>query len=163
MAWGGSATIREMGLTQAVHAGNWTVIDRDLARTPEERADLHRRGLLSDWYLMSANAISAEGVLVNIDGTGNRLAALCYGPRQILVLCSADKILPTTEAAIGRARNTAAPANALRFGGKTPCAADGLCHNCLSPDCICSQLLLTRACRPAGRIHVFLIGETLGF
>lgn len=163
VAWGGSATIREMGLTQAVHAGNWTVIDRDLARTPEERADLHRRGLLSDWYLMSANAISAEGVLVNIDGTGNRLAALCYGPRQILVLCSADKILPTTEAAIGRARNTAAPANALRFGGKTPCAADGLCHNCLSPDCICSQLLLTRACRPAGRIHVFLIGGTLGF
>ena len=150
VAWGGSATIREMGLTQAVHAGNWTVIDRDLARTPKERADLHRRGLLSDWYLMSANAISAEGVLVNIDGTGNRLAALCYGPRQILVLCSADKILPTTEAAIGRARNTAAPANALRFGGKTPCAADGLCHNCLSPDCICSQLLLTRACRPAG-------------
>ena len=163
VAWGGSATIREMGLTQAVHAGNWTAIDRDLARTPEERADLHRRGLLSDWYLMSANAISAEGVLVNIDGTGNRLAALCYGPRQILVLCSADKILPTTEAAIGRARNTAAPANALRFGGKPPCAADGLCHNCLSPDCICSQLLLTRACRPAGRIHVFLIGETLGF
>ena len=163
VAWGGSATIREMGLTQAVHAGNWTVIDRDLARTPEERADLHRRGLLSDWYLMSANAISAEGVLVNIDGTGNRLAALCYGPRQSLVLCSADKILPTTEAAIGRARNTAAPANALRFGGKTPCAADGLCHNCLSPDCICSQLLLTRACHPAGRIHVFLIGETLGF
>lgn len=120
VAWGGSATIREMGLTQAVHAGNWTAIDRDLARTPEERADLHRRGLLSDWYLMSANAISAEGVLVNIDGTGNRLAALCYGPRQILVLCSADKILPTTEAAIGRARNTAAPANALRFGGKPP-------------------------------------------
>lgn len=94
VAWGGSATIREMGLTQAVHAGNWTAIDRDLARTPEERADLHRQGLLSDWYLMSANAISAEGVLVNIDGTGNRLAALCYGPRQILVLCSADKIRP---------------------------------------------------------------------
>lgn len=80
VAWGGSATIRDMGLTEAVHAGNWKVIDRDLAKTPEERAELHRQGLLSDWYLMSANAISAEGVLVNIDGTGNRLAALCFGP-----------------------------------------------------------------------------------
>ena len=86
VAWGGSATIRDMGLTKAVHAGNWKVIDRDLAKTPEERAELHRQGLLSDWYLMSANAISAEGVLVNIDGTGNRLAALCFGPKQVLVL-----------------------------------------------------------------------------
>ena len=99
---------------------------------------------------------------MNIDGTGNRLAALCFGPKQVLVLCSAGKIQPTTETAVSRARNTAAPANALRFGGKTPCAADGLCHNCLSPDCICNQILLTRACRPAGRIHVFLIGEELG-
>ena len=162
VAWGGSATIRDMGLTKAVHAGNWKVIDRDLAKTPEERTELHRQGLLSDWYLMSANAIAAEGVLVNIDGTGNRLAALCFGPKQVLVLCSAGKIQPTTETAVSRARNTAAPANALRFGGKTPCAADGLCHNCLSPDCICNQILLTRACRPAGRIHVFLIGEELG-
>ena len=118
VAWGGSATIRDMGLTEAVHAGNWKVIDRDLAKTPEERAELHRQGLLSDWYLMSANAISAEGVLVNIDGTGNRLAALCFGPKQVLVLCSAGKIQPTAETAVSRARNTAAPANALRFGGK---------------------------------------------
>lgn len=103
VAWGGSATIRDMGLTEAVHAGNWKVIDRDLAKTPEERAELHRQGLLSDWYLMSANAISAEGVLVNIDGTGNRLAALCFGPKQVLVLCSAGKIQPTTETAVSRA------------------------------------------------------------
>ena len=114
VAWGGSATIRDMGLTEVVHAGNWKVIDRDLAKTPEERAELHRQGLLSDWYLMSANAISAEGVLVNIDGTGNRLAALCFGPKQVLVLCSAGKIQPTTETAVSRARNTAAPANARR-------------------------------------------------
>ena len=97
VAWGGSATIRDMGLTEAVHAGNWKVIDRDLAKTPEERAELHRQGLFSDWYLMSANAISAEGVLVNIDGTGNRLAALCFGPKQVLVLCSAGKIQPGPE------------------------------------------------------------------
>ena len=162
VAWGGSATIRDMGLTEAVHAGNYRVIDRDLAKTPEERAELHRQGLLADWYLMSANAISAEGVLVNIDGTGNRLAALCFGPREVLVLCSASKIMPTTDEAVSRARNTASPANALRFGTATPCAVDGLCHNCLSPECICNQILITRTCRPAGRIHVLLIGEELG-
>ena len=92
VAWGGSQTIRESGLTAAVHAGDYTVIDRDLAATPEERTELHRQGLLADRYLMSANAVAATGELVNIDGTGNRLAALCFGPKEIVMPVSAGKI-----------------------------------------------------------------------
>lgn len=133
VAWGGSQTIRESGLTAAVHAGDYTVIDRDLAATPEERTELHRQGLLADRYLMSANAVAATGELVNIDGTGNRLAALCFGPKEIVMPVSAGKIAPTLDAAVLRARNTAAPANALRLDSATPCTADGLCHNCLAP------------------------------
>ena len=163
VAWGGSQTIRESGLTAAVHAGDYTVIDRDLAATPGERTELHRQGLLADRYLMSANAVAATGELVNIDGTGNRLAALCFGPKEIVMPVSAGKIAPTLEAAVLRARNAAAPANALRLDSATPCTADGLCHNCLAPGCLCNQILITRSCRPVGRIHVILFGEDYGY
>ena len=163
VSFGGSMTLEDTGMLTALrHDPGITLLDRAQAKTPEETKKIYHDALSSDFYFMSTNAITKDGELVNIDGTGNRLAALCFGPKQVLVLCSAGKIQPPTETAVSRARNTAAPANALRFGGKTPCAADGLCHNCLSPDCICNQILLTRACRPAGRIHVFLIGEELG-
>lgn len=162
VSWGGTSTVDELGIKDALRQRGQAVIDRDTAKDAQERKEMLKKALTCDTFLMSSNAISSDGELVNIDGTGNRLAALCFGPKQVLVLCSAGKIQPTTETAVSRARNTAAPANALRFGGKTPCAADGLCHNCLSPDCICNQILLTRACRPAGRVHVFLIGEELG-
>ena len=151
---GGTQTVVQMGLGERLSAHN-TVHSHWMGGSMEQAAS-------AQVYLCSVNGLAETGEIINIDGTGNRLAALCFGPKQVLVLCSAGKIQPTTETAVSRARNTAAPVNALRFGGKTPCAADGLCHNCLSPDCICNQILLTRACRPAGRVHVFLIGEELG-
>ena len=157
VAFGGSMTLKEMGLDKALAENNDGHLALERARTGDAFKGQGGRSVS-----VQRNAVAETGELVNIDGTGNRLAALCFGPKQVLVLCSAGKIQPTTETAVSRARNTAAPANALRFGGKTPCAADGLCHNCLSPDCICNQILLARACRPAGRIHVFLIGEELG-
>ena len=162
VAWGGSASIRDSGLTTAVHAGNYTVIDRDLARDASERFELHRQGLLSDCYLMSTNALSEDGILVNIDGTGNRLAALCFGPRLVVMLVGINKVAKSLEDAISRARTVAAPVNAMRFMN-TPCTTDGSCHNCTAEHCICNQLLLTRNCRPAGRIQVILVGEELGF
>lgn len=163
VSWGGSMTIRDMGLTHALHERDYTVIDRDLGKTPEEVAELHRKGLLADYFLTSTNAISEDGVLVNIDGTGNRLAAICFGPKNVIVICGMNKVAKDVDAAIKRARSYAAPINSMRFMGKTPCAVTGKCHNCTSTECICNQILITRVCRPAQRIKVILVGEDMGF
>lgn len=163
VSWGGSVTIREMGLTKALHEGNYEVIDRDLAKTPEEMYELHRKGLLSDYFLTSTNAISEDGVLVNIDGNANRVAAICFGPKNVIVLCGINKVAPTIQDAIARARSFAAPVNAMRFMGKTPCTVTGSCHNCTSPDCICNQILITRMSKAKHRIKIILVGEDLGF
>ena len=111
---------------------------------------------------MSSNAISEDGQLVNIDGTGNRVAALCFGPRQVIVVAGMNKVAADLDGAVARARHIAAPANAQRFAGKTPCRVTGQCGNCTSPDCICAQMVITRFCNPAGRIKVVLVGEDLG-
>lgn len=163
VSWGGSMTIRDMGLTKAMHDGDYEVIDRDLGKNPEEIAELHRKGLLVDYYLMSANAISEDGVLVNIDGTGNRVAALSFGPKNVIIICGMNKVAKDVDAAVKRARSVAAPINSMRFLGKTPCATTGRCHDCTSPECICNQILITRVCRPANRIKVILVGEDFGF
>lgn len=163
VSWGGSVTIREMGLTKALHEGNYTVIDRDLGKNPEEVYDLHRQGLMADFFLTSANAISEEGVLVNVDGNGNRVAALSFGPRNVIVVCGMNKVAQDVPSAISRARSYAAPINSMRFMGNTPCATTGKCHNCTSPESICAQILITRMCKPAKRIKVILVGEEMGF
>ena len=163
VSWGGSMTIRDMGLTKAVKEGNYSVIDRDTAANPAEMREMHRQGLLTDFYLTSTNALSEDGVLVNIDGTGNRVAAISFGPSNVIVLAGLNKVVQDVDAAIKRVRSYVAPVNSMRFMGKTPCAIDGTCHNCVSEECICNQVLVTRVCRPAGRIKVILIGEELGF
>ena len=163
VAWGGSATIRDMGLTEAVHAGNWKVIDRDLAKTPEERAELHRQGLLSDWYLMSANAISAEGVLVNIDGTGNRVSATLFGHEKVYFVIGRNKLAPTYEAAVYRARNVAAPQRARQLGKKTPCAVKAdRCYDCRSPERVCRALVTLWGPMLGMETEVLLVDEDLG-
>jgi L-lactate utilization protein LutB len=163
VSWGGSMTIRDMGLTKAFHDGEYEVIDRDLAKSPEEMADLHRKGLLTDYFITSTNAISADGILVNIDGTGNRVAAMSFGPKNVIVICGINKVAQNLDGAVQRARSVAAPINAFRFMGKTPCVATGSCHNCTSTDCICAQVLITRICKPAKRIKVIVVGEEFGF
>ena len=115
-----------------------------------------RQALTCGTFIMSSNAISADGQLVNIDGNANRVAALCYGPESVLVIAGMNKVMGDLDSAIARARQVAAPANA-------PCAVTGSCGDCTSPDCICCQMVITRACRPAGRIKVILVGEDLGF
>ena len=158
VSWGGSVTIDEIGLLSAVKERN-KVIDRAAAATPEEKTELMRQALLCDTYLMSSNAISSDGQLVNIDGNGNRCAALIYGPKQVLVIAGLNKVTGSLEA-----RNVAAPINAKRFAGlQTPCYKAGLCGDCLSADCICSQIVITRTSRNKGRIKVILVGESLGF
>lgn len=165
VAWGGSKTAEQIGLIQAVRtAGKFNVIDRDKATTPEEKAAFMRQGLSADTFISGINGLSSDGWIVNIDGTGNRVAATVYGPRNIIFVAGVNKLVDGgVEDAIDRARNIAAPRNAQRFDIATPCKATGKCADCLSPCTICSQFVLTRFCKPAGRIKVILIGEELGF
>ena len=140
----------------------YTLIDRDTAKDPAEKQALMHQALNCGTFLMSSNAISKDGQLVNIDGMGNRVAAMCYGPRQVVVIAGMNKVLGTLDDAIARARNIAAPANAQRFGLKTPCGLTGQCGDCTSPDCICSYVVVTRNSMVHERIKVILVGEDLG-
>ena len=150
------------GLKQRLAQEGYTLLDRDTANTPEEKQAIMRQALTCGTFLMSSNAISEDGQLVNIDGIGNRVAALCFGPKQVIVVAGMNKVAADLDGAVSRARHIAAPANAQRFDGKTPCTVNGQCGDCTSPDCICSQMVITRFCKPAGRIKVVLVGEELG-
>lgn len=163
VGWGGCASAEEIGLIDAVRKGNYRPIDRDTVATPEEKTKLMKQALLSDVFLTGTNALSLNGELVNIDGTGNRVAAIVYGPDSVIVIAGMKKVCDTLEDAVTRARTVAAPMNAQRFDIQTPCNATGICADCKSPQCICNQILITRHCRPAGRIKVILVGEDLGF
>ncbi|GHT25452.1 hypothetical protein FACS18942_00340 [Planctomycetales bacterium] len=163
VSWGGSATINQIGLTQKLKDGNYEVLDRDSAPTPEIKKRITRDAVLCDTYLSSINAISEDGQMVNIDGFGNRAAAVIAGPEQVIIVAGMNKVVKTVEDAFARAKYYASPINAQRFGLKTPCASTGSCSNCLSDDCICSYIVTMRNCRPAQRIKVVLIGEELGF
>lgn len=163
VSWGGCLTMEQIGLKDALIKQGYSLIDRDSAASPQEKADLMRKALSCGTYVMSANAVVSDGQLVNIDGNGNRVAALCYGPKNVLVLAGMNKVVKTTDDAFARARNLAAPANKQRFENlKTPCAFTGQCADCLSEESICNQFVLTRLSRPKGRIKVVLIGENLG-
>lgn len=163
VSWGGSVSIAEIGLLEAIKKRN-KVIDRENGKTPEERAEIMRQGLLCDTFIMSTNAMSKNGELVNIDGNGNRVAALCYGPKQVVMIVGLNKVMGSLESAMARAREIAAPTNVQRFPKtNTPCAKLGVCMDCVSPECICAQIVITRKSRPAGRIKVILVGEDLGF
>lgn len=162
VGWGGAMSCEQIGLMQALKAGNYRAMDRSLAKTPEEREQMMKDMLFADVFLTGANGLSLDGQMVNIDGTGNRLAAICYGPKTILVVAGMNKVEDTLEAAITRARTVAAPMNKQRFANVTPCDVTGSCADCKSEGCICNQILVTRHCRPAGRIKFILVGEDLG-
>ena len=163
VSWGGAATVDELGVKEALRQRGQAVIDRETAKDAQERQQMLKQALTCDTFLMGSNAISADGQLVNIDGTGNRVAALCFGPTQVVVVAGMDKVAGDLDGAMRRAREVAAPMNAQRFPLKTPCVANGLCGDCKGPDSICAQIVTTRLCKPAGRIKVVLVGEDLGF
>lgn len=162
VAWGGSQTLAEIGAQEMLRDRGQVLIDRDTAKTPEDRNTLMRQALTADTFLMSSNAITEDGQLVNMDGNGNRAAALVYGPRQVIVVAGLNKVAKDLDAAIARVRGTAAPTNAQRFPVNTPCKITGVCADCKSPDCICANMVITRLSKPAGKIKVILIGEMLG-
>ena len=163
VSWSGATTVDELGVKDALRQRGQAVIDRDTAKDAQERQEMLKKALTCDTFLMGSNAVSADGQLVNIDGTGNRVAALCFGPSQVIVVAGMNKVAGDLDGAMRRAREVAAPINAQRFQLKTPCSVNGLCADCKGPDSICAQIVTTRLCKPAGRIKVILVGEDLGF
>lgn len=162
VTWGGSATISEIGLITALKEGGYCVYDRDEV-SPAERAAFSREHFFSDWFLMSTNAVTEDGELLNLDGNGNRVASLIFGPKHVIVVAGVNKITPDIDAAYERVRKVAAPRNAQRFPIDTPCKKTGKCADCLSPDTICASLVRTRFSRQKGRIKVVLIDGKYGY
>ena len=157
---GGGMSVIEIGLVKALKEGNYNFIDRNEAA---DRRAAMLQAYDADIFLASANAITQDGVLVNIDGNANRVSAIAYGPKKVVLIVGMNKVCNDVDGAMKRARNVAAPINAQRFGLSTPCSKTGACMNCKSPDTICSQFLITRYAKPAGRIHVILVNDNLGF
>lgn len=163
---GGSETIAESGLLAALRKMDIRLLDRYREGVARAEVDeMRRQGLLADVFITGSNAITADGRLVNIDGTGNRVAALIFGPRQVIVVAGMNKVAADLDSAVSRARNTAAAANSLRVGVDTPCAHTGFCQDphCRPPHRICCQLVVTEAGMVPGRIRVVLVGEDLGY
>ena len=164
IAWGGSMSAEECGLLPELRSGNYpNIIDRDTAKDMDERMDLMRKALLSDVYIGGANGISEDGQIVNIDGNGNRVAAMTFGPKSVIVIASLDKVAKTAEDAMARARMIAAPVNVTRFPYDTPCQKTGTCVNCLAAQSVCNYFQVIRRCNPPKKIKVILVGEKLGF
>ena len=163
VGWGGSASIEEIGLKEAIKNGKYKVVDREEGSSQEEAEKLMRDIFFCDYFLASSNAVSEDGVLVNVDGNSNRVAAICYGPKHVIMIIGMNKVVKSVEDAMSRARNTAAPLNAQRFDINTPCKKTGCCYDCKKPDTVCCQILITGYSRHVGRIKVILVNEELGF
>ena len=163
VAWGGSMSIGEIGLKQAICEGNYQAYNRDAAKSPEEKRKIELITYDCDFFLASSNAITEDGVLVNVDGMANRVSAIANGPRNVIMIVGMNKVVKDVDNALSRARNEAAPINAQRFQLDTPCAKTGACFDCKSPDTICCQILITRYSKVPKRIKVILVNDELGF
>lgn len=163
VAHGGSMTLEETGMLDALRSADIQFLDRLDCKSPEEMKKIYHDALMADYYFMSTNAMTIDGELVNIDGIGNRIAALIYGPENVIILAGMNKVSKNTEDALTRIGMTAAPMNCQRLDRHTPCAVTGTCANCLSDDCICCQTVITRKSRTPGRIKILLIGEDFGY
>ena len=157
---GGAMSAHEIGLVDTLKEGNYNFIDRD---EYEDKRAAMLAAYDADVFLSSANAMTEDGILVNIDGNANRVSAICQGPKKVVFIVGMNKICPDLDSAMKRARNVAAPTNAQRFGLNTPCCKTGACMDCKSPDTICCQFLITRFSRHKDRIHVIIVNENLGF
>ena len=163
VGWGGAISASQVGVQAAVKAGDYKVIDRDDFSDPADKLRCMRQCFDSDYFITGANALSLDGQMVNIDGNGNRVGMIVYGPKNIIVVAGMNKVCQTIEDAVKRARTVAAPMNQQRFGLPNPCTCTGVCADCLTETSICNQILITRNCKPAGRIKFVLVGEELGF
>ena len=161
---GGSETITHSGVYELLSAGDFEFVN-PYARglSPEEALEKRRQGLLTDLFVTSSNALTRDGRLLNLDGSSNRVAALAFGPRKVVLFIGRNKICEDLDSGIARIKEFAAPANNIRLQRKNPCTKVGHCMNCKSPERICNVWTLTAKCAPVKRIHVLLINEDLGF
>ena len=156
---GGAMSAFEIGLVDTLMNGNYNFLDRNQMEPREALL----AGYDADVFLTSANAMTEDGVMVNIDGNANRVSYIANGPKKVVAIVGMNKVCDDIDGAMKRARNVAAPTNAQRFDINTPCKKTGACANCKSPDTICCQFMVTRYSRHAGRIHVILVNDFLGF
>ena len=155
--------MKEIGLMDWLQESECDVIDRTAFSSVEEEKAIKAKMINADYFLMSTNAITLDGELVNIDGRANRVSFLCYGPEHVLVIAGMNKVVTDVETGIKRVRDIASPPNALRLNKNTPCAKNGRCGDCFLEDCMCSQIVITRRSGVKGRIKVILVGEELGY
>lgn len=163
VGFGGSVTLDELGVLKALENNDYNLINRNLATNLEEEKNIYNKIFSADYFLMSSNAITINGELINIDGKGNRVSFLCFGPENVLIFVGINKIVTDIEAGIKRTRDIAAPPNAVRLNRNTPCKISGKCENCYSSECMCSQFVVTRRSGTLDRIKVIIIGEELGY
>ncbi len=157
---GGAMSVHEIGLSIALKDGDYNFIDRDAY---EDKRQAMLMAYDADFFLSSCNAMTRDGILINIDGNSNRVSAIAQGPKHVLFIVGMNKVCDDLDGAMKRARNVAAPINAQRFGLNTPCSKKGTCFDCKSPDTICCQFLITRYSRHEGRISVILVNDDLGY
>lgn len=163
VTYGGSMTLAECGILDAVKKGNYDFIERTDARTPLEKRQMMAKQMMADYFLMSTNAFTADGELVNIDGNGNRVCFLIQGPSHVIIVTGMNKMCADLDSAFKRIHNVATPPNCVRLNHKTPCAVTGLCGNCQSKETICNQEVITRRSQHDGRIQIVMVGEDLGY
>lgn len=165
VSWGGSMSMVETGLYDALkNSENMEVLDTfDKSLSPEDKNERRRKALLTDLYITGTNAITESGMLVNLDMIGNRVAAIVYGPRNVVIIVGRNKLVADLGEAMERIRDYAAPVNTMRLDMKTPCRKTGRCHDCDSPQRICNHWTINERCFPKGRIKVILVNEELGF
>ena len=164
VTWGGSETFKESGMKAALdNAGCYRMVDRTTASTPEEQREMWRDRTSADWFFMSANALTVNGELVNIDGNSDRLSLLLHGPAHVVALVGMNKVVADVDAGFKRIRTVACPLNAARLHTNTPCELTGTCAECHAAGCMCCNMVVTRHARGAGRVRVVIIGEELGY
>ena len=156
---GGCQSANDIGLVDVLKSDNYDFIDR----SKMDKREALLKGYDADYFISSANAISEDGILVNIDGNANRVSYICQGPKHVIFIIGMNKVAKDLDSAMKRARNEAAPINAQRFDIKTPCKQTGKCFDCKSMNTICCQFLITRFSRHQGRIKVILVNDNLGF
>ena len=163
IGFGGSKTMTQIGVMEAVQKGPYHFLDRDAPKDREGRNAVYAAIQTADVFLMSSNAITEDGVLVNVDGRSDRVSFLCHGPRKVIIAVGCNKVVPDVEAGLDRIWKVAGPQNARKLNRNTGCLESGVCNQCLSPECVCSNIVITRRSAFKERIHVVLIGEELGF
>lgn len=164
VGYGGSMTLAQSGVMNHLRSGRYKLLDRDkVGLNQDEVKEIYRSAFSADAYFTSTNAITEQGELYNVDGNGNRVAAMLYGPEKVIVIVGVNKIVKDIKAAIERNKQVSAPANAKRLNKQTPCATEGYCMNCKSKDKICREYTLIRSQNRNDRMHVIFINDELGY